>query len=91
MSGQYDVLSINSGPAWSAASDSLMNMPDDWTWVVKWGALADLLSKESNAKDVVRAEYCKKRYEEGLALLDNAPLVLAARISGKPVAVDAVQ
>lgn len=90
VAGQYDLLTVNSGPAWSAASDALMNMPDDWTWVVKWGALADLLSRESPAKDTTRAEYCRKRYEEGLALLENAPLVLAARFGNVPAAVDSL-
>lgn len=90
VAGQYDILTTDSGPAWSASADALMNMPDDWTWVVKWGALSDLLSRESPAKDPLRAEYCKARYQEGLAMLENAPLVLAARLNNIPLAVDSL-
>lgn len=86
--GEYDLLTVESGTAWSGGSGALMGLPDDWTWVIKWGALADLLSRESPAKDTTRAAYCKARYEEGLALLENAPMVLAARINNIPAAVD---
>jgi hypothetical protein len=43
-----------------------LNIPDDWAWVVKWGAMADLLSKEGQAYDPVRAKYCQQRWEEGV-------------------------
>jgi hypothetical protein len=85
------VLTINSGPAWTAGVNSTLNIPDDWTWVFKWGALMDLLSRESNAKDALRAEYCKRRYEEGLALLSGMPTVLALRQNNIPMAVDSVR
>lgn len=91
VAGQYDLLTTNTGPAWSAAADTLMNMPDDWTWVVKWGALEELLSRESNAKDVLRSEYAAKRYAEGMALLERAPMVLALRLNNIPMAVDSIR
>jgi hypothetical protein len=90
VTGQFDILTVNSGPAWSATSGSLLNIPDDWTWVFKWGALFDLLSRESNSKDEPRAAYCKARYEEGLALLENSPLLLALRLDNIPMAIDSV-
>ena len=90
VSGQWDVLTVDSGSAFSASASALMSLPDDWTWVAKYGALSDLLSRESPAKDIVRAEYCKQRYQEGLALLETAPLVLALRLNNIPMAVDAV-
>lgn len=89
--GQWDVLSVNAGGNWVAGADALVSAPDDWTWVFKWGALMDLLSRESNAKDVLRAEYCKARYMEGLALLEIMPTALALRINNIPVALDAVR
>lgn len=91
VTGQYEVLTVNAGPAWSATADSKLTIPDDWTWVFKWGALMDLLSRESNAKDAMRAEYCKRRYQEGLALLEIMPTVLACRLNNIPMGVDAVR
>jgi len=91
VAGMYDILTVNSGPAWLTSGGSLMNMPDDWTWVVKWGALAELLGRESPAKDTLRADYCLKRYKEGLALLENAPLLLAVRINNIPISIGSIR
>jgi len=91
VTGNYNLLTVNAGPAWSANNASLLTIPDDWTWVPKWGALYDLLSRESNAKDGLRAEYCKRRYEEGLALLDKSPTVLALRLNDVPMSVNEIR
>lgn len=91
VAGNYEVITVDSGPVWNAGQDSLLNIPDDWTWVFKWGALMDLFSRESNAKDSLRAEYCRRRYQEGLALLTSAPTVLAVRLNNIPMAVDALR
>jgi hypothetical protein len=90
VAGQYEVMTINGGPPWVNTSDSLLTIPDDWTWVMKWGAMMDLLSRESNAKDALRAEYCKRRYQEGLALLSGMPTALALRLNNLPMGLDAV-
>ena len=89
--GRWDILSVNAGEAWTAGIDALVSIPDDWTWVFKWGALMDLLSGESNAKDTLRAEYCKARYQEGLALLESMPTALALRMNNIPMTLDAVR
>lgn len=91
VTGVYDVLSVNCGPSWVAGTDAMIPVPTDWAWVAKWGALFDLLSRESNAKDALRAEYCRKRFEEGIALLESSPVLLAARVNNIPFAVDAIK
>ncbi|HKS72062.1 MAG TPA: hypothetical protein VJQ82_02625 [Terriglobales bacterium] len=91
VTGKYDVLTVNSGPAWVAGTDSTIPIPTDWAWVAKWGALFDLLSRESNAKDSARAAYCRKRFEEGMAMLEASPVLLAARVNNIPYAVDSVK
>lgn len=89
ITGTYDVLTVNSGGSWDGGLTKL-SVPDDWTWVVRWGALFDLLSRESNAKDSLRAEYCRKRYVEGLSLLENMPTALAFRINNQQKALDSI-
>lgn len=91
VTGSYEILTVNSGPTWVAGEDGTLNIPDDWTWVFKWGALWDLLSRESNSKDSIRAEYCKRRYAEGLALMESAATVLALRLNNIPMSVDSVR
>jgi len=83
--GQYELLTVQS------AADPSLGVPDDWTWLLKWGALAVLLGTESNAKDSLRAAYCADRYNSGLTLLAKAPALLQFRISNLPVQLDSVR
>lgn len=46
----------------------LMSVPDDWTPYLWMGTLAKMLSKEGEGNDPERADYCRQRYEEGVAL-----------------------
>lgn len=89
--GQYDVLTVNSGPVSNATSAQTLNIPDDWTWLVKWGALADLLSKEANAKDAPRAMFCQQIFERGCAILENAPAALSLTLNEMPLFIDSVR
>lgn len=89
--GSYDVLTINAGPTVSATTPTSLFIPDDWVDIVKWGALADLLSRESNAKDTLRATYCEQRYRMGMVLLQKAPAILAIRFGNVSLWVDSVR
>jgi hypothetical protein len=91
INGQYDVVTINAGLALSTQFPNLINIPDDFFWVIKWGALADLFALEPNSKDVLRQQYCEMRYRQGIAALFIAPSVLYARVNNVPVDVDSVQ
>ncbi len=83
--GQYELLTTQAGVPPS------LTVPDDWAWVLKWGALADLLGTESNAKDMSRAKYAEARYRDGMDLLGMAPALLGFRINNIPVEIDSVR
>lgn len=89
--GDYELLTTNAGPVLTTASPTIIDIPDDFTWVLKWGALADLFSKEAEAKDEARAQYCNMRYQQGLKLLMNSPAILNFRINNVPLWIDAVR
>ena len=91
VSGNYEVLANLAGPALSTDALTVMGIPDDWTWVVKWGAIGEVLDIESEAKDALRAEYAMWRYRQGLALMTDATAVLSARINNVPCRLDAVK
>jgi hypothetical protein len=74
------------GADFAPPSNSPLLMPDDWMWVLKFGAMFDILSKEQEGKDLQRAAYCLQRYAEGLKLMAQMPWLLQASIDG--VAVD---
>ncbi len=89
--GQYEVLTVDSPGNFDAVNPSLLAIPDDWSHVVKWGALEDLLTREAHAKDTLRAMYAAQRFEEGKGLLFAAPATLAVRLNNIPIAIDAVR
>jgi len=67
-----------------------LGVPDDWAWVVKWGALAEILSIQGVSYDPQRAGYCEARWRQGLAMARQASTVLDARIDGQPIQLDGV-
>lgn len=82
--GTLDIVSVNAGAALVSAVSSSLEVPNDWAWVIKWGALADLLLGDGLALDVPRGTYCEQRWTQGLDLAKRAAVVLAARINGSP-------
>lgn len=79
------VLGMAGGADFDPPTNAPLLMPDDWMWVLKFGAMADILSKEQEGKDVARAKYCRQRYEEGLKLMAHMPWLLQGFIEGIPV------
>jgi hypothetical protein len=45
-----------------------LSIPDDFTPYIVWGVLGEMFSKEGEASDPERAQYCRERYEEGVEL-----------------------
>ena len=84
-SATFDLIGIQSGPTFNPPSSTLLGIPDDWSWVAKWGALADLLSGESEKTDRLRADYCFKRYLDGIKIMQASNWLVSATIGGKPV------
>ena len=85
VAGTYDVISLQAGLVFAPPAATLLGVPDDWSWVCKWGALADLLGRESEATDRPRADYCLKRYMDGLKIMARSNWLLSATINGSPV------
>ncbi len=83
--GAYDVLSLESGPLFNPPTPSLMGVPDDWAWLAKWGALSDLLGRDSEATDRERAAYCLRRYEQGLEVMKASNWLVSGTLNGVPV------
>lgn len=85
--GFLDLIVVQSGTALNPVdpiTGVLMGIPDDFTWVVKFGALAELLNADGPAKDPRRAAYCQARWQEGIAMARVAESVLFLSIQGNP-------
>lgn len=79
--GQYDVMVLQSGTTFGPSPTALA-IPNDWTWVAMYGALADLLSEEPESTDRQRAAYCAKRYQDGLEMMRKSNWFNQALING---------
>lgn len=82
--GSLDLLLVSAGAALDPAAGVVLGVPDDFTWVVKWGALADLLGKDGPARDAHRAGYCEQRWRDGVELARLASSMMQAEIDGVP-------
>lgn len=88
ISGTYEAVVLEAGAAFNPPASTLLNVPDDFAWVLIWGALSDLLSRESEATDRQRADFCAKRYLDGLNLLLKTPWIMLAKVNGAAVTTD---
>lgn len=88
--GTYEGVYLQSGAAFDPPASTLLGIPDDFAWVLIWGALADLLGREAEATDRSRAAYCLKRYQDGLVLLLKAPWVFLGNVDGVACTVDSI-
>ncbi len=89
--GYYEVLVTQAGAALSATTPQLLYIPDDWSWAIKWGALADLLSRESYSQDLPRAKYCETQYRMALAGLAKGSAIMQLRANNVALQVDSVR
>jgi len=90
--GTFEAVVLQSGAPFDPISGStLVNIPDDYLWVAEWGALADLLGRESEATDIERAQYAMSRYQDGLKLLLNSPWIMLGKVNGQAVSVDSIE
>ena len=88
--GELDMLVINNNATLTGLG-TVVDIPNDFAWVVKWGALARLLNQDGQVRDPERAAYCQQRFEEGVAIATaSAASVLQLEVNGVPVQVESV-
>lgn len=81
--GRLDLLTIESGAALNPATGVLLGIPDNFAWVIKWGALADLLGEDGPARDYARALFCERRYRVGIVVAAAYRTVSDVWINGR--------
>jgi len=79
--GKVHLLTIDSGTALDVTSGVKLNVLDDFAHIIKWGALADLLSRDGPAKDPERAAYCQQRWDIGVQASLLLTTVLSAYVN----------
>jgi hypothetical protein len=88
--GTYEAIVLQSGAPFNPPTPTLVGIPDDFVFVLEFGALADLLGQESESTDLERAAYCMKKYQEGLELMLKTPWIGLGKINGAAVSIDSI-
>lgn len=88
--GTYEAVVLQSGAPFNPPTATLIGVPDDFAWVLEWGALAEVLGRENEAKDRQRAAYALKRYNDGLVLMLKTPWIMLGKVNGAAVSVDSI-
>ena len=87
--GYFDMLALNACPTFAPPAASLLGVPNDWSMVPMYGALADVLGQEAESTDRQRAAYCLQRYNDMTQMMQESNWLLQTIINGavsRPVA-----
>jgi hypothetical protein len=83
--GLFDMILSMAGASFSPPTDTLVGIPDDWTPILMYGAMADVLANAPEGRDSMRAKYCMQRYEAGVKAMLMLPWLLDASVASVPV------
>jgi hypothetical protein len=89
--GTLDLITVSTGATLDVTTGVILGLPDDWCWVIKWGALADLLGKDGPAMDPARAAWCEQRYHQGVQIAREVSCIVQAKLSGVSLWTDSLQ
>jgi hypothetical protein len=88
--GTYEAVVLQSGAPFNPPTPTLVGIPNDFVYVLEYGALADLLGQESEATDRERSAYCLQRYQDGLQLMLKTPWIELGKVNGQAVSIDSI-
>lgn len=82
--GILDIISVNTGPSLNpVVSATVLGIPNDLCPGIKWGVMADLFGIDGQARDLSRANFCEKRYQQYVQLGTLLSSVLLAELNGQ--------
>lgn len=84
--GSVDLITINNPPNLDQTAGTLLSIPDDLAWIVKWGALSDLLGRDTQAYDPTRSQYCEQRWRDGIRFALALSTLQQVHINGLGIA-----
>ena len=84
--GTFDMLVSFAGPILNPPTSTTLQIPDDWTPAIVYGALADVLANSPEGRDSPRAKYCLQRYEQLKKAMLKLPWLRQATVAD--IAVD---
>ena len=86
--GSLEAITVDSLILNTASAASTFNIPDEWVHAVKYAALFELLSSDSQINDPLRADYCNSRYSQYVSLVENATSIFRVTVNSTPLPTD---
>lgn len=74
----------------TADPNATFAIPDEWVHAVKYQALEDMLSAESQNKDPMRAQYAALRYKQAVDRATMVRSILRVMLNGVPLPLDSL-
>lgn len=87
-SGTLDAITVDSLLINTANANAVFNLPDEWVHAIKYAALEDLFSSESQNKDALRAQYAEMRYQQAMDFARKARSIIRLLGEGVPLPID---
>lgn len=87
-SGVLEAITVDSLIIDTTDPAATFEVPDEWVHAIKYAALAQILSAESQAKDVVRAQYASMRYQQSVELAREARSIMRVMLENVPLPID---
>jgi hypothetical protein len=73
-----------------ASGNQTFNVPDEWSHAIKYAAVADMCSAESQNKDPLRAQYAEMRYVQAMIVAREAKSLVRVSLNGVPLPIDSL-
>lgn len=87
-SGVIDAVTVDSLLIDTTDPTATFQIPDEWVHAIKYAALQDIFSSESQNKDALRAQYAQMRYEQAMDFARNARSIIRLLYAGVPLPID---
>ena len=87
--GSLELWTVNSGAALTGLGVAL-GIPDNLSWAIKYGAMADILSRPGRAYEPALAAACDEMFELAVRACASMPAVISGQLDGRQVYPDSV-
>lgn len=86
--GWLESVTVDSLLVDTGSDSSTFGVPDEWVHAIKYSALSFLLAGEGQIKDMTRAQYAEKRYQQAIDLAADARSVFRLLCNNAPLPID---
>jgi len=91
LAGTLQLIIVQSDGALDPANvATILGIPDDLCWVIKFGVLADVYGQDGPGQDLERAGYCNSRWKDGIQLARITNYARFGQIDDSPAFIDSL-